>query len=48
MLKQCARTSLSFTFRLVVHCLVDPLGDTGQPLLEAHRHCALFHGLHTP
>lgn len=34
---------LDCTIILVVHGQVDPLSDTGQPLLEAHGHGTLVH-----
>lgn len=34
--------------KLVVHRQVDPLRDTGQPLVEAHHHRTLVHDLGAP
>lgn len=36
------------TIILVVHGQVDPLSDTGQPLLEAHGHGTLVHHVGAP
>lgn len=38
----------NITIKLVVHRLVDPLCDAGEPLVEAHRHRTLIHSLVTP
>lgn len=40
-------TNFGFTVKLVVHRLVNPLSDARQPLLEAHYHHPLIHGLST-
>lgn len=39
---------LGCTIILVVHGQVDPLSDTGQPLVEAHGHCMLVHCVGAP
>lgn len=44
----CTKQASAFTIKLVVHSLVDPLCDAGQPLVEAHRHCTLIHNQGTP
>lgn len=39
------QTRFGFTVKLVVHGLVNPLRDARQPLVEAHYHHPLIHGL---